>query len=500
MLNIWIDKTINRIVLQTDDHSVKHLLEVTKKETKYLPWKKQWGTQTITTKIYDDKRITPDKNGMYTFHIGLGFAAYIINTFKPYISQNDYLTVISTILSDSYRTIPFPELRDYQNEDILHLLKYKVGLFSCYTGYGKTQIIATLANYFYGLGKSVLIVTPQKKPNEEVVKRLREKFNLTTPSKDLRLNNMITAGLLNRKDVNDPQKLLELEKLWSSYEVILVDEVEYTINDSGMFLYDRLIGADYMLGFSGTADKAEGNMISFINGLDDTVIRNRNLIKYFGPSLVYRLPNSIDIDLIRVKTGSLATVKFEESDFAENSNVYLNIMTRIFTDPEVCKVMVKTLKKFPTTYIPMNNLANIISTWIDDYFIGTFRILLICFEGYIYYDLDGSRRKLKDLNEACEYVKNGLVDVIPSTSSGFRALDLPGLENALVLSGKCAGAVLQAIGRVARGTHMNIIGFDTISNRKVPVYTSGMKNRDDMIKNYYKYCNITESVIYETQL
>ena len=86
------------------------------------------------------------------------------------------------------------------------------------------------------------------------------------------MNCLITSGLLKRNDIKDLNKLQEFTKLLKSYDVVLVDEVEYTINPSGEFLYERLSGASYFYGFSGTADKSNGNMISFINGLSDIVI------------------------------------------------------------------------------------------------------------------------------------------------------------------------------------------------------------------------------------
>lgn len=137
MVHIYVDKNIGKIVIETDDSSAKYLLEVTKKETKYIPWQKKWGTLTRTTRIYDDKKLKPDGYGIWRFHVGLGFAAYVLSVFKAYISQDDYNNVMGAIMSETYRDVPFPNLRDYQNEDALHLLKYKVGLFSCFTSYGK---------------------------------------------------------------------------------------------------------------------------------------------------------------------------------------------------------------------------------------------------------------------------------------------------------------------------------------------------------------------------
>ena len=137
MIHVYVDKNIGKIVLETDDSSVRYLLEVTKKDTGYIPWQRKYGTITTTTRIYDDKRSKPDTYGIWRFHIGLGFAAYIINVFKNYISSDDYNDVLRAVMSETYREVPFPNLRDYQNEDALHLLRYKIGLMGCYTSYGR---------------------------------------------------------------------------------------------------------------------------------------------------------------------------------------------------------------------------------------------------------------------------------------------------------------------------------------------------------------------------
>lgn len=140
MIHAYVDRSIGKIIIETDDSSVHYLLESTKRETQYIPWKKQWGTLVTTTRIYDG-RLKQGADGIWRFKVGLGFAAYILNVFKNYISMDEYNDILGAIMSDSYREVPFPNLRDYQNEDALHLLKYKIGLFSCFTSYGKENKI-----------------------------------------------------------------------------------------------------------------------------------------------------------------------------------------------------------------------------------------------------------------------------------------------------------------------------------------------------------------------
>lgn len=445
MLNIIVDHSIGKLKIYTDDPSVKCMLEFRQKETKYIPWEKKWKTLETITKLYEEKRPHP-QNGIWTFTLGLGWASYIANVFCNFITQEEYFGIIKAIMADSYPTTKFPGLRDYQNDDILHLLKYKLGLFTVHTGYGKTQLIATLTNYAHMLGKKVLIVTPGSKARDEIVKRCKKVFNLDVPNSDLSLNCLMTTGMINSKRYKDPVEASKFKTLLSQYDWVLADEVEYTINPGGDYIYDNLPGCERFYGFSGSADKVGGECISFAQGITDIVIRNKDLVARFGPSLVHRMPTGLSIDNIVIKTMALNNIVFSDVDKEEDTNVYITLMTKIWVDPEISKLVVKIAKRYPKLYIPINNLVSILNEWIDNYWIGVFRILLVCGEGYIYYDLNGNKTKLT-LQEAWDYINNDLVDIIPSTSAGFRALDLPKLDSALIVSGNIAGQVLQQIGK-----------------------------------------------------
>lgn len=365
----------------------------------------------------------------------------------------------------------------------------------------KTQVISVLTNYAHEeLGKKVLLVCPSNKARDELVKRCKTVFNLSVSNSDKTLNGhldcIITSGLLNSQKSKEDWFL----NMLGQYDWVLVDEVEYTINPGGNFIYQNCKGAERFYAFSGTADKENGDMITFREGLSDVVIRNKNLIKYFGPSLIYRKPLNIKVDYITIQTNAFDGIKIDFKQFKEDGgNVYIEIMNSIWTNPEVVKVLIKTLKKYPCAFLPMNNLVKIIGTWIESYFIGIFRILLVCGEGYLYYDLNGNRTKLT-LQEACDYIKDGKVDVIPSTSAGYRALDFPGLENIVLIQGKVGGVVLQSIGRVARGNHMRIICFEAMSGKRVTIYTKGAEERRKMIQDYYQFCDIQIININENEL
>lgn len=476
------------IEILSSDIIVKSLLEFVREEVRYSPFHKKYVKTTVRDKIYDSCR--KQKDGNYLIRVGLGFAPYLATAIKTYISGDDYILLLQSIRCENPRTFPFQELRDYQNQDVLHLLKYKRGLFSCYTGYGKTQVQAVLAKYFYDMGESVLLLAPGKKALDEIVKRCNS-MGIKIPSDDLRINAMISSGVLNTNKLKDPKEAEKFFNLLGSYSVVLCDEVEgIAPNNSGKLILDHL-NAKMLYGFSGTSDKLAAELLSFSNGINDVIARNKDLVKYFGPTLVYRVPTKISILMNHVFSTSLDKIKFTKDDFNKENNIYIQVLNRMWTTPEVCKDLVKIIKMYPKIYIPINNLNFIISHWIENYWKGVFRILLVCGEGYIYYDLNGNKTKL-NLTEACEYIKNNKVDVIPSTSSGFRALDFPDLKHIFLISGNIASIVLQCIGRVARGEKMNIVTLEPESRKKIPVYTKGLNQRKELIENYYKYCEIDD--------
>ena len=174
-------------------------------------------------------------------------------------------------------------------------------------------------------------------------------------------------------------------------------------------------------------------------------------------------------------------------------------MNIIWTNEDVINTISNVINRFPKLFIPINNLATILNTWIDKW-LGKYRMLLVCGEGYIYYDSTGNR-VTTTLADSCDLIKNNLVDVILSTSAGYRALDFPGLTNILLIQGNIAGVVLQCVGRVARGTESNIISLiPENSNTRIPIYSKGLDARTAMVKDYYKFCPQQDIFLSENDL
>lgn len=137
MFQISLDADRRRLVILTDDGSVKYFLESKQKEWAYNPFKKTWGWQDKTFKIYEPGPHSLP-GGLYKYELGLGWCCYLLNTLENRISAEDKERLLKEVVAaDFYRTTPFPGLKDHQNSDVLFFLKYKMALITVNTGYGK---------------------------------------------------------------------------------------------------------------------------------------------------------------------------------------------------------------------------------------------------------------------------------------------------------------------------------------------------------------------------
>lgn len=143
MININFNKNKNLLVLETDEPSTVCFLEAKQKKYEYIPYQKKWGYTEKTVKIYEPKRGRKPKTNSNTevYEIGPGWAGYLLGVFKGKLSSENYNQVLKDVVySELYREAPFPELRDYQNSDVLFLLKYRRGLMTVNTGYGDLKL------------------------------------------------------------------------------------------------------------------------------------------------------------------------------------------------------------------------------------------------------------------------------------------------------------------------------------------------------------------------
>ena len=222
--------------------------------------RKKMDFMTVHKKIYNRSKKDP-KTGLYYYEIGVGWAAYLLNILGPFIQEEDMNHLKDSIYQDQYRTVPFPNLREQQNDDVLHILKYKYGLCTVQTGYGKTEVIATLANYFStDLGKKVLIVDLDSQANStegsgvEPSNTIYDVFAETCSIKEsitqLNLYDLVCAderlAILEQMESSeiDPNLLKDkLAEVKKEYDFIIID----TPPALGNLLQLSLVASDYVI-------------------------------------------------------------------------------------------------------------------------------------------------------------------------------------------------------------------------------------------------------------
>lgn len=421
-----------------------------------------------------------------------------IFTFKigwlPYIYYHYYakLDEESRQLFESCKNdmkVNFDNLYDSQNEDLNYLLSMNRGIATIYTGYGKTECLATLINWIINTrNETVLIIVPGDAAKKEIVDRLEDKYGITTPYFDYSSNyNCIAVNGFLRSYQYDKS-----HPYWKTVDWIIADEVEYTVTNAGIECIELCTNVKWMYGFSATPDKKEGARITILPKNNKVVQRNSRLIDYFGFSTVYKKPTGHDIKLVKIQTTQfnyLDVDKIKDTGYSE-------IVETVLMDPRICNLIKKVSMTHKSMFIPINRLE-IIDEWIHSYFTDDDVVVInLCGRGFEVYN-SGVHIGNIDLRQVKEYLADGRVHVITGTKTAFRALDFQELNNVLPLSSSLASNVLQYIGRISRKRKYNIYQLEC--NRYIPVYTNDLKKRNTLIKNYYSDCNIIQETRREVE-
>jgi hypothetical protein len=428
---------------------------------------------TYTDHLYEAR----DPKGVF-FHVG--FAPYLYYHYGNVLDDESKKLLEKYITSDI--KYEFTDLRDYQIEDVKQLLSFKRGVFSVYTGYGKTQIIAQLIYYVTKVrNESLLIITPNSKSLEEIKSRVKklygiesDYFNYNSNYNAININGFLRSGAYDKKD-----------PYWESVKWVIADECEYCLTDKSYEMLDLCKNLEYAYAFSGTADKSSADRIVMRNGMTDVVKRNKLLIGIFGFSLVYKKPDDFNIDIIDIRTSmfnDLSEVRMTDDA------VYSEVVKQIFINDRFCRGFRRIVEKEKGgIYIPLERLE-VIYYWLENVLTWSDGLIAnICGEGIQLWS-EGKRLELIDLDQLKELVHDHKVEVILGTRSSFRAIDLPELNKIILLASQMASSVLQQIGRVARGRKFQI--FNLIPTCYVSCYTNDLRKRNKLIENYYSNCNI----------
>lgn len=466
----------SNFILQTGDKELMrkfrfsiHHKEYKKSQHKYVDIKQ-------TIKMYE-----PVGKNQYRFSIGYIF--YVLNACMHKMTPEKVKEIVSKFKSE-LSSLNYYSLYPNQIEDLDKLLKYKFGIFQCYTGYGKSEVISVLAKNLTDQGLRVLIIVPSKPAIKEVRDRIKKYYTdpiHTFMSSSAMLNIVSPKSLVGTNQWEQMRK--NDFKALRNVDVVLADEVEMTLNNSFYRMKSRLTNAKYFYGFSASANKSSTDPIPRDSDLLKIIdLQINSMVANYGFTAVYQLPTKNQLTITSMQT-NLSGYRFMRASHSYSK--YAKLVTNLYAYPKFQKCIKFILEKVPCLYIPINNLdaidrllkANLTSK----------PILTIQGSGYHIYQ-NGKRIKSVTLPRAKELVLNSEVHAVLGTISSFRALDFHNLGNILCTFGKATSVILQYVGRISREIEMNLWYVE--SNPKIPIYSSTIDHNKRMIEDFYQNCDI----------
>lgn len=413
------------------------------------------------------------------FHAG--FASMIHYHFRSQLDRDSLYILESYIFSkptDHY----FEGLFPIQQNDLKDLLNYKRGIFSVYTGYGKTQVIAELVNYIVNvLHERVLVVSPADAVLKELRLRIKEVAHLTPEY----FNYNSDYNLINVNGFLTSKMYKKTHDYWKTVKWVIADEVEHCVTNRGTGMFDLCVNAKHFYGFSATADKARARRIAMRQGMTGVVTDNKTLINYFGFSIVHRTPDTKSIDIINIDTmifNDCKNIKWQ------SDTIYSEIISELFTNERFCRGFRKiVMAERGGLYIPMFR-KTVIYHWLRNVFTWE-NGMIACYDGAgIHLWSEGQKVRDIELKELKSMVENNEVELLVGTKSSFKAIDLPNLHKIIPLTSQLASNIIQQIGRVARKQDVQIINL--VPTMYISCYSWDLTKRNELIRSYYGNCNI----------
>ena len=274
----------------------------------------------------------------------------------------------------------FENLLDNQNELLQKLIRYRIGLCQVYTGYGKSEIMATLASYLNDNQIPTLFITSSSKALEELKDRACSKFKLEDPgyfNPNLYVNFINAKGFWRSEQSRDSQVKKWLKKV----KVVLFDEVEQSLNDMMCEnLETTLINREFMYGFSATSNKS-GTARLTPSSNEYYNIKNQNLVKYFGYATVHLTPDHKKMNIERYQSD----LQLDIDETGKKNGINLNyVKDNLYDNPEFIRVFNNFMTRYGkgTTFIPINRTQVIdnLTPKLDK----SLNILILSSSGYTY--------------------------------------------------------------------------------------------------------------------
>lgn len=497
--------------------------------TTYFTYK----TRGLHYNVYLHRQVYVDTtNGMYYYpdrkcemecisQFLVGMAPYVYGMLFDKLPENSKKLLENLIFSPEFKIQreDLFSLTDEQFTDVTQMLTCRRGLFQCYTGYGKTEVIAALSKFLLRkTDDNILIVTVNSSAKSEIANRLLKKFDIDAThylDLDKRIN-IITSHVLRSNSYvpKDPR--------FRKIKWILADEVEYCATGSLSEFYESDFPQPiHMYGFSATAEaeKAEPIRTRLPEDLYDQFVHenitlggridnrgfkkfkedrfqylktklgeNSTVVGYYGATVVFKKPkrNRI-VKLINVKGEFLR--KFKE-DFKQYNECIQGITNLMLTDSDLIRLINAIVYKRGLSFLPL-----ITYEVVDEYIKSFTKFDFVCAflhgGGIVDYYTCGEYLGSSNIEELKDIIKDheGLIGFLTSTAAGYRAIDMQGLSRVILITSNKASVILQAIGR-ARDRELEIINL--IPGCSIPMYSKQLDRRRNMIRSYFEDCSLTE--------
>lgn len=329
-------------------------------------------------------------------------------------------------------------LRPEQYEFLKKAMRLWSGVLSLPTAYGKNVMIVYLCMCSEIRNKNILICAPSYSIVDEIKQRF-ERYGIpisTDMSESSKIWAINPVGFMARKDIDQYQSWLD------NVDMLIVDECDTVTNSLEDLIVNRLPNAKIHLGFSATVDKLNGANLTKIRNFNNLRGETVKILKYFGPAIVHKTPSKV--------------IRIVESDIAfgnyQNLWSYDKCVNQVWHSPRMVpylKACIEDNNKYArsTILIPFTNRGHVAHLLLEPR-LKKFSIAMWTASGIRFNDREEEPNS--GLERVKELVNNHEIDVLLTTSVGFKGVDITELKSVMFITGSSYGSVTQILGRVFR--------------------------------------------------
>lgn len=329
-------------------------------------------------------------------------------------------------------------LRPEQYEFLKKAMRLWSGVLSLPTAYGKNVMIVYLCMCSAIRNKNILICAPSYSIVDEIKQRF-ERYGIpisTDMSESSKIWAINPVGFMARKDIDKYQSWLD------NVDMLIVDECDTVTNSLEDLIVNRLPNAKIHLGFSATVDKLNGANLTKIRNFNNLRGETVKILKYFGPAIVHKTPSKV--------------IRIVESDIAfgnyQNLWSYDKCVNQVWHSPRMVpylKACIEDNNKYArsTILIPFTNRGHVAHLLLEPK-LKKYSIAMWTANGIRFNDREEESNS--GLERVKELVNNHEIDVLLTTSVGFKGVDITELKSVMFITGSSYGSVTQILGRVFR--------------------------------------------------